>query len=185
MASTSGGLVVWFTGLPCSGKTTIATRLVKALRSRAARVEVLDGDEVRKWLSPEAGFGKADRERHLHRVAHVSRLLARNGITVLASFVSPYRKVREEARRIIENDEVRFFEVYVKCGLETCMKRDKKGLYKAALEGRIKDMTGVSDVYGQPLNPDLTVDTENDPLDECLGRVLEMLATAQKLDRSV
>ena len=136
----------------------------------------MDGDEVRKWLSPEAGFSREDRERHLHRVAHVSRLLAKNGVIVLASFVSPYRRVREEVSRIVENDGIRFFEVYVRCGLQTCMKRDRKGLYKAALEGRIKDMTGVSDAYEEPLNPDLTVDTEKESPDECVRHMLEMLA---------
>ncbi|HID17137.1 TPA: adenylyl-sulfate kinase [Candidatus Bathyarchaeota archaeon] len=169
------GLVVWLTGLPGSGKTTIARKLAASLRSRGFNVEVLDGDEVRKWLSPEAGFSREDRERHLRRVAHVSKLLARNGVTVVASFVSPYRRVREEARRIIEDDGSRFIEVYVKCSLETCLKRDPKGLYKKALEGRIKDMTGVQDSYEEPLNPEVVVDTEEDTAEGCVKTILSKL----------
>jgi len=136
------GFVVWLTGLPASGKTTIARRVGEYLQSRGFRVEILDGDEVRRWLSPEAGFSREDRERHLRRVAYVSRLLARNGVAVLASFVSPYRNVREEARKIIESEGLKFIEVYVKCSLEECIRRDPKGLYRKALKGEIKDMTG-------------------------------------------
>lgn len=172
------GLVIWLTGLPGSGKTTIAKKLAASLKGRGFKVEVLDGDEVRKWLSPEAGFGRGDRERHLRRVAHVSRLLARNGVMVVASFVSPYRKVREEARRIIEGEGLRFVEVYVKCSLETCLKRDPKGLYKRALKGEIKDMTGVQDIYEEPLEPEVVVDAENDTAEGCANAVLRKLEEA-------
>ena len=180
--SNGEGLVVWLTGLPASGKTTLARKLQETLRGRGARVEILDGDEVRKWLSPEAGFSREDRERHLRRVAHVAKLLARNRVTVLASFVSPYRKAREEARRIVEEDGLEFMEVYVKCGLETCISRDTKGLYKAALEGKIKDMTGINDVYEEPMTPDIVVDTEKESVEECVSSILTALVkqTAQK-----
>jgi adenylylsulfate kinase len=167
--------VVWLTGLPSSGKTTIARRLEKYLRSRGFKVEVLDGDDVRKWLSPEAGFSREDRERHLRRVAYVSKLLARNGVVVIASFVSPYRNVRDEARRMVEGEGLKFIEVYVKCSLEECMRRDSKGLYEKALRGEIRDMTGVQDVYEEPLNPEVLVDSEKQDPDKCVEEIVGKL----------
>ncbi|MCD6465762.1 adenylyl-sulfate kinase [Candidatus Bathyarchaeota archaeon] len=169
------GFVVWLTGLPASGKTTIARRVSEYLQSRGFRVEILDGDEVRRWLSPEAGFSREDRERHLRRVAYVSRLLARNGVAVLASFVSPYRNVREEARKIIESEGLKFIEVYVECSLEECIRRDPKGLYRKALKGEIKDMTGIQDPYEEPLNPEVTVDSENEKPDLCAEKIISKL----------
>jgi len=172
---TDRGFVVWLTGLPSSGKTTIAKRLEKYLRSRGFKVELLDGDDVRKWLSPEAGFSREDRERHLRRVAYVSKLLARNGVVVIASFVSPYRNVRDEARRMIEGEGLKFIEVYVKCSLEECMRRDSKGLYEKALRGEIRDMTGVQDVYEEPLNPEVLVDSEKQDPDKCVEEIVSKL----------
>jgi adenylylsulfate kinase len=172
---TDRGFVVWLTGLPSSGKTTIAKRLEKYLRSRGFKVELLDGDDVRKWLSPEAGFSREDRERHLRRVAYVSKLLARNGVVVIASFVSPYRNVRDEARRMIEGEGLKFVEVYVKCSLEECMRRDSKGLYEKALRGEIRDMTGVQDVYEEPLNPEVLVDSEKQDPDKCVEEIVGKL----------
>jgi adenylylsulfate kinase len=169
------GFVVWLTGLPSSGKTTIAKGLEKCLQSRGFKVELLDGDEVRKWLSPEAGFSREDRERHLRRVAYVSKLLARNGVAVIASFVSPYRNVRDEARQIVESEGLEFVEVYVKCSLEECMRRDSKGLYKRALRGEVKDMTGLQDVYEEPLNPEVIVDSERQDLNKCVEEIVGKL----------
>lgn len=171
----SRGFVVWLTGLPGSGKTTIARELEKVLRGKGFKVEVLDGDEVRRWLSPEAGFSREDRERHLRRVAYVSRLLARNGVAVIASFVSPYRTVRGEARGIVEGEGLRFIEVYVKCSLEECLRRDPKGLYRRAFKGEIKDMTGVQDRYEEPLNPEVIVDTEREALTECIEKIVRRI----------
>ena len=165
------GFVVWLTGLPASGKTTVARELERELRIRGLKVEVLDGDEVRKWLSPEAGFSQEDRERHLKRVAYVSHLLAKNGVVVIASFVSPYRSTREFARKLIGD----FVEVYVKCSLKTCIERDPKGLYKKALSGEIKDMTGIQDVYEEPQNPEIVVDSEKNSPEECAKRILNKL----------
>ncbi|MCS7126405.1 MAG: adenylyl-sulfate kinase [Aigarchaeota archaeon] len=164
--------IIWLTGLPSSGKTTLANRLKEILLSRGFKVEVLDGDEVRKWLSPEAGFSREDRERHLRRVAYVSMLLARNEVVVIASFVSPYRNIREEARRLAENNGIRFIEIYVKCSLQECMRRDPKGLYQKAVEGEIKDMTGIQDVYEEPLNPEIIVDTERKTPEECIKELV-------------
>lgn len=169
------GFVVWLTGLPASGKTTVARRLADYLRGEGFRVELLDGDEVRRWLSPEAGFSREDRTRHLRRVAYISKILARNGVAVLASFVSPYRSVRGEARRLIEGEGLRFIEVYVKCSLEECIRRDPKGLYKRALRGEIEDMTGIQDPYEEPLNPEVIVDSENEKPDKCAEKIISKL----------
>ncbi|RLE63013.1 MAG: adenylyl-sulfate kinase [Thermoprotei archaeon] len=155
------GCVVWLTGLPGSGKTSIARATARELRNMGLRVEILDGDEVRRWLSPTEGFTREDRERHLRRVAYVAKLLARNGVIVLCSFVSPYKKIRKEIKEIIENESIPFVEVYVKCSLEECIRRDPKGLYRRALKGEIKHMTGLDDPFEEPENPELILDSEH------------------------
>jgi len=159
------GVVVWFTGLPASGKTTIARGVAEKLKHDGYRVEVLDGDWVRRTINPDAGFTKEERRRHLIRVAWIARLLARNGVVVLCSFVSPYRDVRSEVRRIVEEEGIPFVEVYVKCSLEECIRRDPKGLYRKALRGEIPYFTGVSDPYEEPLNPEIIVDTEKNSVE--------------------
>ncbi|RLF02385.1 MAG: adenylyl-sulfate kinase [Thermoprotei archaeon] len=169
------GFVLWFTGLSGSGKTTVARRVAEILRGKGFKVELLDGDEVRKWLSPEAGFTREDRTRHLIRVANVARLLARNGVIVLCSFVSPYIEVRKKIREIIEKEGIRFFEIYVKCSLEECIRRDPKGLYKRALRGEIKNMTGIDDPYEPPPNPEIVINTENNPIEELVEHVLQKI----------
>ena len=156
------GFVVWFTGLPSSGKSTVANGVAEKLRSMGYRVEVLDGDWVRKTINPDAGFTRDQRRIHLLRVAWIARLLARNGVVVLCGFVSPYRDVRAEIKKIIEEENIPFVEVYVKCSLEECIRRDVKGLYKKALRGEIKHMTGIDDPYEPPEKPEVTVDTEHD-----------------------
>ena len=168
------GMVVWFTGLPGSGKTTIASRVAERLREAGYRVELIDGDWARKTISLGAGFTREERRIHLHRIAWVARLLARNGVVVLCSFVSPYRDVRRMIREIVE-EEAPFLEVYVKCSVEEAIRRDPKGLYAKALRGEIKHMTGIDDPYEPPNNPDLVVDTEKDPVDVNVDKVLELL----------
>jgi len=157
------GFVLWLTGLPGSGKTTIAKNVARALNEKGYRVEVIDGDWARKTISLGAGFTRQERMIHLHRIAWVSRLLARNGVIVICSFVSPYREARRMIREIIE-EEIPFIEVYVKCPIEECIRRDPKGLYKKALKGEIKHFTGISDPYEEPENPELVINTfENSP----------------------
>ena len=168
------GFVLWITGLPASGKTTLARELKRRLSDMGRRVELLDGDEVRRWLSPEAGFTREDRERHLRRVAYVSKLLARNGVVVIASFVSPYRKIRDEVRKIVEEDAP-FIEVYVRCPLEVAMERDPKGLYRRALAGEIKNFTGIDDPFEEPENPEVVVDSSAMNVDEEVERVMSEL----------
>ncbi len=167
-------LVIWLTGLPASGKTTIASRLKKILEEKGYLVELLDGDWIRKTINTDAGFTKEEREKHLLRVAWIARLLARNGIITLCSFVSPYRDVREKVKSIIE-EEASYLEVYVKVSLSTAIKRDPKGLYKRALSGEIKNFTGISDVYEEPINPSIVVDTEKETPEGSTRRILEYL----------
>ena len=167
------GFVIWLTGLPAAGKTTLARELESLFRKMGRNVEVLDGDEVRRWLSPEAGFSKEDRERHIMRVAYVSKLLARNGVIAIVSLVSPYRSVRRKAKELIGEDS--FVEVYVKVSLDTAIKRDPKGLYKRALRGEIKDMTGIQDPYEEPEDPDVVVDTEKMTVQEEVEAILNRL----------
>ncbi|MEM2759480.1 MAG: adenylyl-sulfate kinase [Nitrososphaerales archaeon] len=165
------GFVIWLTGLPGSGKTTIARVLQPKLKKLGLRVELLDGDEVRKQLSPDLGFTKEDRELHARRVVYLSKLLARNGIVAMVSLISPYRSFRAFARQEIGN----FVEVYVKCSINTCIKRDPKGLYKKALTGEIVDLTGLQDPYEEPIDPEVIVNTELEKPEQSAAKILHTL----------
>ena len=165
------GVALWFTGLPCSGKSAIADRLAVILKDQGYRVERLDGDIVRQDLTRDLGFSKADRDENIRRVTFVTKLLARNGVFVLTSFISPYREMRDHARRQVEN----FMEIYIKTSLETCIKRDVKGMYKKAMAGEIKEFTGVSDPYEEPLKPELIVETDNESLEDSTQKVLRRM----------
>lgn len=151
------GFVLWFTGLPASGKTTVASIVKKELLRLGKKVELLDGDELRKKLDPEIGFSPEDRAIHIRRVAYIGNLLARNGVATLVCLVSPYIHTRTAAKELIGD---KFIEVYVNCSLETCIERDPKGLYKKAMEGEITNMTGIGDPYEEPLSPDIVIDNE-------------------------
>jgi len=170
-SSDAPGFVIWLTGLPGSGKTTTAKLLEDELRTRGLRVETLDGDEVRKSLSPDLGFSRADRETHAKRVAYVSHLLSRNGIVTIVALISPFQSVREHARKQIG----RFVEVWVKCPVETCRMRDPKGLYKDAAAGKLSNLTGVQDPYEPPINPEIIIDTEHESPDACMNKVMVLL----------
>jgi adenylyl-sulfate kinase len=169
------GFTLWFTGLSGAGKTTLTNALVPQLRARGARVEVLDGDEVRTNLSKGLGFSKEDRDTNIRRIGYVSRLLARNGVGVIAAAISPYREIRDEVRGFIEGDGAVFLEVFVKASLETLVERDVKGLYKKALAGEIKQFTGVSDPYEEPLRPDLVIETDRETVEESAAKILAEL----------
>ncbi len=169
---TNNGCVVWLTGLPGSGKTTVARLLEAKIRNMGLRIEVLDGDEVRKNLSPELGFSKEDREAHAKRVVYISKLLSQNGIITVVSLISPYREFRKYARDTIGKN---FIEVWVKASVETCRKRDPKGLYKKVEEGKISNMTGIQDPYEPPLNPELILETEKEEPEASATRVIDYL----------
>jgi adenylylsulfate kinase len=165
------GFVVWLTGLPGSGKTTIARNLAPKLKELGLKVELFDGDEVRKQLSPDLGFTKKDRELHAKRVVYLCKILARNGVVSIVSLISPYREFRAFARTEIGD----FVEVYVKASLQECIKRDPKGLYKKALNGEITDLTGLQDVYEEPEHPEVTVETEKESVDTSADKIIERL----------
>ena len=162
------GVTLWFTGLPCSGKSAVADVVAERLRASSLNVERLDGDIVRQDLTRDLGFSKADRDENIRRVTFVSKLLTRNGVAVLTSFISPYREMRDRARKEIGS----FMEIYVKCPVEVCMKRDVKGMYQKALRGEIKEFTGVSDPYEEPERPELVLETDKETLAESVDRVL-------------
>jgi adenylylsulfate kinase len=166
------GFVIWLTGLPGSGKTTIADSLRDYFLSRGHGVENLDGDEVRRNLSAGAGFSKEERERHALRVTYVSKLLSRNDVIVIVSLISPFRSFRAKAREMIGD----FVEVFVSCPLEVCIQRDPKGLYKKAMDGEITDLTGLQDPYEEPLTPEVTLDTHASTVDECIEMVVDKLS---------
>jgi len=169
---------IWFTGLPCSGKSTIANRVAEILKNKGYRVEQLDGDVTRKYLSKGLGFTKEDRDENIRRVGFVAKLLTRNGVFVTAAFVSPYREIRDEIRKEIGN----FVEVYVKCPVEVCIERDVKGMYKKALKGEIKNFTGIDDPYEEPLNPEVIVETDKETVEESVGKVMRKLAELGYID---
>jgi adenylylsulfate kinase len=166
------GMVVWLTGLSGAGKTTLARSLAAELRTAGVRVETLDGDEVRENLSRGLGFSQEDRDTNIRRIGFVARLLARNRVVVLGAAISPYQRSRDDVRRSIEADGVRFIEVFVRCPLDTLIKRDVKGLYARALAGEVEHFTGISDPYEEPLSPDITIDSSVETVEESTARIL-------------
>ncbi len=165
------GFTLWFTGLSGAGKTTVATALEKELRARGLKVERLDGDTVRKSLTRDLGFSKEDRDKNIERVTFVAKLLSRNGVAVLAAFISPYRATRAMVRAETTN----FIEVYVHAPLEVCAQRDVKGLYAKAFAGEIPDFTGVSDPYEEPENPEIVLHTHLETVEESVAKCLTYL----------
>ena len=166
------GFCLWFTGLSGSGKSTITTHLVKELRKRGSKLEVLDGDIVRQNLSKGLGFSKEDRDTNIRRIAFVADLLSRNGVPVITAAISPYKEIRDEARQLMGD---RFVEVYVEASVDTCAERDVKGLYAKAFSGEIKEFTGVSDPYEAPENPEFVCHTESESPEESAEKLLAYL----------
>jgi len=164
------GCTLWMTGIPCSGKTTIALELIKKLEAELYRTEYLDGDIVRKTLCADLGFSKEDRNENIKRITLVSSFLSQSAITICA-FVSPYKSARNNAREKTTN----FIEIYVDCPVKECIKRDVKGMYAKALRGEIKGFTGVDDPYEKPENPEIICHTDTETVEESVNKILSYL----------
>jgi len=165
--------LIWFTGLSASGKSTIAHRVEKELFDLGYKTYVLDGDNIRHGLNAGLGFSPEDRRENIRRIGEVSKLMADAGIIVLAAFVSPCREDREQIRRHFDGDN--FMEVYVRCSLPECEKRDPKGFYRKARAGIIGNYTGISAPYEEPENPELVIDTEALDIEASVGVVLDFM----------
>jgi adenylyl-sulfate kinase len=171
LKSDFGGVTLWFTGLPCSGKTTISQLVFERLQRSRLKVELLDGDVVRQKLTKGLGFSKEDRDENIRRIGYVCHLLSRNGVIAIGAAISPYRAIRDELRRMIPC----FVEIHVHCPLEVCTQRDVKGMYKRAMAGELKNFTGVSDPYEEPVQPELVLHTDQETPEQSAGKVLEYL----------
>ncbi len=165
------GFTLWFTGFSGSGKSTISEVIDREFNKRGIKHEILDGDVVRTNLSKGLGFSKADRDTNIRRIGFVCHLLSRNGVVAVSAAISPYRNIRDENRALIGN----FVEVFVNAPLEECEKRDPKGLYKKARAGEIKEFTGVSDPYEEPLNPEVICYTDKETVEESAAKILVKL----------
>jgi len=159
---------LWFTGLPLSGKTTIADRVYKELQKFDIPLERIDSKDIRE-LIPNVGFSRDDRNRHIKRVGHLIQTLQKNSISTVCSFVSPYKESRKAIRQMVKNNII----VYLKADIETCKNRDYKGVYKKALNGEIKNFTGVSDLYEEPKHAEIVIDTTKIDIDEAVRIIIK------------
>ena len=167
------GVVLWFTGLSGSGKSTIANELTYELFKTGKIAYILDGDNIRHGLNKNLGFSPEDRDENIRRICEVSKLFADAGLITCTAFISPYKKMRDFCRELIGRG--RFFEIYCLATLETCEKRDPKGLYKRAREGKVKEFTGITAPYEEPENPDLIIDTDKYDVNKSVGLIISKL----------
>lgn len=165
--------VLWFTGLSGSGKSTIANAVARKLFDDHISNYVLDGDNIRFGINKDLGFSEQDRKENIRRIGEVSKLFVDSGQVVLTAFISPFRDDRDSVRDLLEADE--FIEVYVNCPIETCEKRDPKGLYQKARQGIIKDFTGISSPYEAPANPEIIIDTEKQSIEDSVEQIVQYL----------
>lgn len=162
------GFTLWLTGLSGAGKTTLGRMVSSEFSARGLRVEFLDGDLVREGLCRDLGFSPEDRMKNIERVCFVAGLLNRHGVVVVASFIAPYKRMRDHCRKELS----RYVEVYVKCPLDVLVERDVKGLYKKAFNGQIEGFSGVSDPYEEPDNPDIVVQTDREAVEESFNKIV-------------
>ncbi len=167
------GVTIWLTGLSGSGKSTIAVELEHALIENKHQAYILDGDNIRYGLNKNLGFTPEDRTENIRRIGEVAKLFTDANIITIAAFVSPYKEDRNNVRKLLEEGE--FIEVYIKCSVEVCEERDTKGLYKKARAGEVKDFTGVSAPYEEPLKPEITIDSSKLSIEESTRTVLNYL----------
>ncbi|MBK8552992.1 MAG: adenylyl-sulfate kinase [Ignavibacteria bacterium] len=169
----NSSLVIWFTGLSGSGKSTLADNLEKKLFANGILSYILDGDNIRSGLNKDLDFSDSGRKENIRRIGEVAKLLCDAGVVVLTAFISPFRQDRKDVRDMLGNGE--FIEIYVKCDLSECEKRDVKGLYSKARTGEIKDFTGISSPYEEPQNPEFTVDTKKLTIEESINEIYNYL----------
>lgn len=167
------GVVIWFTGLSGSGKSTLANEVEVQLFERGCHTFILDGDNIRHGLNKDLGFSPKDREENIRRIGEVAHLFAQAGIIVMTAFISPYRADRELARRLNRDGE--FIEIFCRCSLDECERRDTKGLYKKARAGQIPEFTGISAPYEEPEKPELILDTDQESVTESAAKVIAYL----------
>jgi adenylylsulfate kinase len=167
------GVVLWFTGLSGSGKSTIANEVAYKLHSLGHLSYVLDGDNIRHGLNKDLGFSPEDRKENIRRISEVANLFADAGLITITAFISPYKIDRNYCRELVGKG--RFLEIYTKASIETCEKRDTKGLYKKAREGIIKDFTGINAPYEEPEKPELILDTDKETIEESVGKIMKKL----------
>jgi adenylylsulfate kinase len=166
-------VTLWFTGLSCSGKSTLATEVEKVLHEKGRITFILDGDNVRHGLNKNLGFSPKDREENIRRVGEVANLFRQAGVINMTAFISPYRNDRQKARDLANQGE--FIEVFCKCSILTCEKRDKKGLYKKAQSGEVKEFTGISAPYEEPEKPEIVVETDKETIEESVVKIISYL----------
>jgi len=172
--------LIWFTGLSGSGKSTIANALELELHKQGIKTYTLDGDNIRKGINNDLTFSPEHRTENIRRIAEVANLMVDAGLVVLAAFVSPYKKDRENIKSIVK--DVNFVEVYVNTSIEECERRDVKGLYKKARAGEIKNMTGISAPYEAPENPDIEIKTENESINSSVKKIIDHITPKLKLN---
>jgi adenylylsulfate kinase len=172
-------VILWFTGLSGAGKSTIAHALEERLHRLGCRTYVCDGDNVRHGLNSDLGFSPQDREENIRRIAEVAKLFLDAGVVVLTAFISPYRADRDKARKLVAAGD--FIEIYCRCALEACEERDVKGLYRKARAGEIKEFTGISAPYEEPLAAELAIDTDRNSVSDCVDQILSYLKREGKI----
>jgi adenylylsulfate kinase len=165
--------VLWFTGLSGSGKSTIANKVEEKLHHFGVATYILDGDNIRHGLNSDLSFNEKDRKENIRRIGEVAKLFVDSGLVTISAFISPYAIDRDNVRNLLEKKE--FIEIYTKCSVEACEKRDPKGLYKKAREGKISNFTGITSPYEEPVNPEMVLDTEKMSIDMCCDMVIDYL----------
>lgn len=172
--------IIWLTGLPSAGKSTIANEVEYMLNQKGVHTYILDGDNIRCGLNQDLGFSPSDRQENIRRIGEVAKLFVDAGLIVITAFISPYRKDRDRVRSLVKEGE--FIEVFVRCPLAVCEERDVKGLYKKARSGEVKEFTGISAPYEPPLNPEIVLDTDKEDVVSCSKKIIEYLREREFID---
>ena len=180
-ANNQNSFLMWFTGLSGSGKSTIANIVEQRLQKQGIKTYTLDGDNIRKGINNDLSFSPDDRTENIRRIAEIANLMIDAGLVVLAAFVSPYKKDRDNINKIVK--DVNFVEIYINTSVEECERRDVKGLYKKARLGEIKNMTGISAPYEAPINPDIEIKTELETIAQAVEKILEYIKPKLKLEK--